>query len=43
MKGGVYRILTLKEHFPNMRQVEKASPERKVEKEMPKKSKGRKM
>lgn len=33
----------LKEHFPNMRQVEKASPERKVEKEIPKKSKGRKM
>lgn len=33
----------LKEHFPNMRQVEKASPGRKVEKEIPKKSKGRKM
>lgn len=33
----------LKEHFPNMRQVEKTSPEIKEEKEIPKKSKGRKM
>lgn len=33
----------LKEHFPNIRQVEKTSPEMKVEKEIPKKSKGRKM
>lgn len=33
----------LKEHFPNMRQVEKTPSEMKVEKEIPKKSKGRKM
>ena len=33
----------LREHFPNMRQVEKTSPERKVGKEIPKKSKGKKM
>lgn len=32
-----------RKHFPNMRQVEKTSSERKVEKEIPKKSKGRKM
>ena len=33
----------LKEHFPNMRQVEKTPSEMKVKKEIPKKSKGRKM
>ena len=33
----------LKEHFPHMRQVEKASPEIKTEKKLPKKGKGRKM
>lgn len=33
----------LKEHFPNMRQAEKTLSEMKVEKEIPRKSKGRKM
>lgn len=34
---------TLYEHFPDTRQKEDAIPKMKVEKEIPKKSKGRKM